>query len=450
MEFNDDDIWQTRLKRYGNLSQQGLEWTVQWLMMKMKGQDPQGSDTMAQLMTHGMGQLKGPLMKIAQFLSTVPDALPPEYAEKFSTLQSHAPPMGWPFVQRRMSRELGPQWQSLFASFDQKSCAAASLGQVHKAQKHDGTWVACKLQYPDMSSAVTADLNQLKIFLKIYEKGWGTLKTSEVYEEIADRLREELDYTLEARHTKMYQHMLRDQDDIHIPWVIEELSTKRLLTTQWIEGCSIREFFHQSQDIRNHWASLLFKGWYRPLYSYGMIHGDPHMGNYLCDQDRLVILDFGCVRAFSGKFVQGIIDLRQALLQKDEAKMVHAYESWGFSCLTRDLIDALNLWANLLYDPLLDDRVRPLQKDHRGIEAKNRIVQVHEALKKAGGVRPPREFIFMDRASVGIGSVCMALRAELNWSKMFDQLIQDFSWENMDIRQKKLYEDFPIKKNVSD
>src|ERR1700742_3146646 len=107
-----------------------------------------------------LGGLKGPLMKVAQFLSTVPDALPAEYAEELAQLQSNAPPMGWNFVRRRMASELGPDWQSRFASFGHEAAAAASLGQVHRARLHDGTDVACKLKNPDMPSAVEADLRQ--------------------------------------------------------------------------------------------------------------------------------------------------------------------------------------------------------------------------------------------------------------------------------------------------
>src|SRR3984893_4775115 len=115
-----------------------------------------------------LGGLKGPLMKVAQFLSTVPDALPVEYAEELAQLQSNAPAMGWNFVRRRMASELGPDWRSKFASFSHGAAAAASLGQVHRARLHDGTEVACKLQYPDMASTVEADLRQLRLAMAIY------------------------------------------------------------------------------------------------------------------------------------------------------------------------------------------------------------------------------------------------------------------------------------------
>src|SRR6202000_2363219 len=117
-----------------------------------------------------LGGLKGPLMKVAQFLSTVPDALPAEYAAELAQLQSNAPPMGWSFVRRRMASELGANWQSRFAEFSQEASAAASLGQVHRAKLPDGTDVACKLQYPDMPSTVEADLRQLRLAMAVYQR----------------------------------------------------------------------------------------------------------------------------------------------------------------------------------------------------------------------------------------------------------------------------------------
>ena len=139
-----------------------------------------------------LGGLKGPLMKVAQIMSTIPDVLPSEYANELAELQSNAPPMGWPFVKRRMATELGPDWQSKFATFEHKAAAAASLGQVHKATAHDGRPLACKLQYPDMASAVDADLRQLKIVFGLYERYDKAISTKHIHEELSARLRDGL------------------------------------------------------------------------------------------------------------------------------------------------------------------------------------------------------------------------------------------------------------------
>ena len=183
-----------------------------------------------------LGGLKGPLMKVAQLLSSIPDAVPKEYALELAQLQQDAPSMGWPFVRRRMTAELGPDWESKFKSFDHEACAAASLGQVHKAVAHDGRTLACKLQYPDMESAVEADLRQLKMVLAIFEHYDRAVSTKEVQKEIAERLHEELDYIREAKHMRFYRLMHAHTKNVYIPEPIEKLSTDRLLTMEWLEG----------------------------------------------------------------------------------------------------------------------------------------------------------------------------------------------------------------------
>ena len=127
-----------------------------------------------------LGGLKGPLMKAAQILATIPDALPREYAEALRQLQSNAPPMGWHFVKRRMRTELGPGWQRRFERFEHEATAAASLGQVHRATGKDGRELACKLQYPDMLSAVEADLQQLKLAVAGYRRDDKAIDPSNV------------------------------------------------------------------------------------------------------------------------------------------------------------------------------------------------------------------------------------------------------------------------------
>src|SRR5262245_65689975 len=155
-----------------------------------------------------LGGLKGPIMKVAQLLATIPDALPAEYATELTKLQNEAPPMGWAFVKHRMSAELGPDWQQKFASFEHKPAAAASLGQVHRARAHDGSELACKLQYPDMQSAVEADLKQLNLIFAIHRRMDPAIDTTEIAKEIAARIREELDYQREAKHVALYRAML--------------------------------------------------------------------------------------------------------------------------------------------------------------------------------------------------------------------------------------------------
>ncbi len=383
-----------------------------------------------------LGGLKGPLMKAAQLLATIPDALPPEYARELASLQANAPAMGWAFVRRRMATELGPDWQSKFQRFDKEASFAASLGQVHRAVLPDGRDAAVKLQYPDMASALEADLNQLKLVFAMGQRFDPAIRTDEIHAEITTRLREELDYRREARHVALYRHMLRDEPAVHVPETVPSHSTDRLLTMGWLAGEPLLDWKERPQEERDALAVNMFRAWYVPFYSYGVIHGDPHLGNYTVRPDGSVnLMDFGCVRIFPPRFVRGSIELYRALMTDDLDRAVAAYEDWGFAGLSRETIAVLNRWAAFLYGPLMDDRPRRLTEGVAGAYGREMAHDVFGELRRMGGVRPPREFVFMDRAAIGLGSVFIHLRASINWHRLFESLIGGFDVEVLARRQ---------------
>jgi predicted unusual protein kinase regulating ubiquinone biosynthesis (AarF/ABC1/UbiB family) len=385
-----------------------------------------------------LGGLKGPMMKVAQFLSTVPDALPAEYAAQLAELQANAPPMGWPFVRRRMAGELGPDWESKFTSFTKDAVAAASLGQVHRAILPDGTDVACKLQYPDMPSTVEADLRQLKLAMAVYRRMDNAIIQDDIYVELAERLREELDYTREAAQMRLYHTMLANHPDVHVPEPVSAYTTKRLITMKWLTGTGFKTWLdtNPSQEARNTLATALFRAWYIPFYRYGVIHGDPHLGNYQVNPDGgLNLLDYGSIRVFPAKFVTGVLELYAAVRDHDEERSRHAYDIWGFKGITNEQVGILNDWAKFLYEPLIEDRVRPIQEDSDPQYGRAVAQKVHAGLQRTGGVRPPREFVLMDRSAIGLGSVFLRLKAELNWSRLFHETVADFNEAELDARQ---------------
>jgi predicted unusual protein kinase regulating ubiquinone biosynthesis (AarF/ABC1/UbiB family) len=377
-----------------------------------------------------LGGLKGPIMKVAQLLATIPEALPAEYAAELGQLQSQAPPMGWPFVRRRMAAELGPDWETKFASFEHAASASASLGQVHRARAHDGRPLAAKLQYPDMQSAVEADLAQLSVLFSIHRRLRPAIETSEMLKEIAARLREELDYDLEARHTRLYGLIFADEPLIRVPEIVPELSTRRLLTMTWLEGRRLLDYTERPVEERNHIAEAMFRAWWYPFSHYGVIHGDPHLGNYTIFEDAegcaagINLLDYGCMRTFAPRFIQGVVDLYHGLLSNDRALIVHAYETWGFTGISNELIDILNIWANFIYGPMLEDRVRTIAEHvSPGAYGRQEAFKVHRGLQDKGPVKVPREFVFMDRAAIGLGGVFLHLNAELNYHRLFNDTI---------------------------
>ncbi|MDB5593414.1 MAG: transporter ATP-binding protein [Hyphomicrobiales bacterium] len=383
--------------------------------------------TSAAALRGALGGLKGPLMKVAQLMATIPDVLPPEYAEELQKLQADAPPMGAAFVKRRMQAELGPDWQKRFAAFDLHPAAAASLGQVHRATAHDGKLLACKLQYPDMSSAVEADLSQLQVLFSLHRRMDPAIDTREIAQEIGARVREELDYRREAKHAALYELMLASAGNVRVPATHADLSTGRLLTLDWLEGRPLLAFKTADQDTRNRIGTAMFRAWWHPFSQFGVIHGDPHLGNYTVFEtdgqaQGINLLDYGCIRIFPAKFVGGVVDLYEGLRTNDQARIVHAYETWGFKGLRKDLIDVLNIWARFIYGPLLDDRVRTIADGTApGQYGRREAFEVHKALKAKGPVKVPREFVFMDRAAIGLGGVFLHLDARLNFYRLFNE-----------------------------
>ena len=389
----------------------------------------------ARLVKEALGGLKGPLMKAAQMFATVPDLLPPEFAKEFAELQANAPPMGRGFVRRRMAAELGPDWERRFRSFDHAPAAAASLGQVHRAVSLDGRALAVKLQYPEMQSAVESDVGQLRTLLGLAKRFQSGLDPSEVLEEVGARLREELDYAREARAMAVYRRFFADRNDIVVPETVNDLCTRRLLSMTWLDGEGLLAFKSESLDTRNRVARLLFDAWWRPMTTLGVIHGDPHLGNYTLQPGggRLNLLDFGCIRIFPPAFVAGVVKLFHGLSEDDRDAQFDAYRSWGFDDLTDELVDTLNLWARFIYGPLLDDRTRSVADGVApGEYGRREAFRVRQALKArvdatGRSITIPREFVFMDRAAIGLGAAFLHLGAELNWRRLFEASLEGFS-----------------------
>ncbi|HEX5210589.1 MAG TPA: AarF/ABC1/UbiB kinase family protein [Pseudolabrys sp.] len=455
MADREKNRFSARAKRYANVGTKVGGVAARMAGARLLGV-PQDRAANALGLAAALGGLKGPIMKVAQLLATIPDALPAEYANELTKLQSQAPPMGWAFVKRRMSAELGADWERKFKSFEHHPAAAASLGQVHRARALDGAELACKLQYPDMQSAVEADLGQLQLLFSIRKRFDPALDTTEIAKEIAARLREELDYVREAKHAALYRRLLKDVETIRVPDVRPELSTGRLLTMEWLNGDKLLAHKDDPLAVRNRLATAMFTAWWHPFSRFGVIHGDPHLGNYtVFDNDKgkpagINLLDYGCIRIFPPSFVGGVVDLYHGLLNGDDDLVVHAYQVWGFKRLNRELIEALNIWARFIYGPLLDDRVRTIADGVKPSEyGRRQAFQVQQALKQRGPVTVPREFVFMDRAAIGLGAVFLHLAAELNFHRLFNEAIERFSVEQVAARQSAALNAVALKPSAS-
>jgi predicted unusual protein kinase regulating ubiquinone biosynthesis (AarF/ABC1/UbiB family) len=289
-----------------------------------------------------------------------------------------------------------------------------------------------------MSSAVEADLGQLRTLLGLFKSMDKTIDSTEAVEEVGERLREELEYDRELKHMRLFALMLADEPRIRTPEPLEDLSTRRLFTMTWLEGRGLMSWLEEPQQLRNRIAELLFKAWWGPMTHYGVIHGDPHLGNYALTEnaERLHLLDFGCVRIFPSRFLDGVVGLWRGLKANNMDQVVHSYEIWGFKNLNAELIEALTMWARFIYGPLLEDRVRTIADDvPPSMYGRREAFEVRKRLKTLGPVLIPREFVFMDRAAIGLGAAFLHLRAELNFGRMFAESVADFSTETLAERQ---------------
>jgi predicted unusual protein kinase regulating ubiquinone biosynthesis (AarF/ABC1/UbiB family) len=447
MQDNEANRFSARASRYARLGASASAFAARMASNRVLG--ARGGD--AQALASALGSLKGPLMKVAQMMATIPEALPAEYADELMKLQSQAPPMGAAFVKRRMQAELGPNWRQRFAEFDLAPAAAASLGQVHRATALSGEKLACKLQYPDMASTVEADLVQLDLLFSIHRRMGPAIDTREIAREIGARVREELDYVREAKLARLYANMLAGRPLVRVPRVFDNLSTRRLLTMEWLDGDKLIDFEDAPAESRNTIATSLFDAWWRPFSHFGIIHGDPHLGNYSvvasgqADSRQVAgvnLFDYGCIRIFPAHFVGGVVELYEGLKSGDDARVVHAYEIWGFKNLSRETIAALNIWARFIYGPLVEDRVRTIADGVKpGEYGRREAFAVARALKAQGPLKVPREFVFMDRAAIGLGGAFLRLRAELNFHRLFEEAIEGFRVDEVAARQKAALED---------
>ncbi len=267
----------------------------------------------------------------------------------------------------------------------------------------------------------------------------GAIQQEEIYKELVERLREELDYGREAAQMRLYGLMLGNDPTVHVPVPFAGFCTKRLLTMTWLDGGPLMRRLEEDppQEERNRIAEALFRAWYVPLYRYGVIHGDPHLGNYQVRPDGTVnLLDFGAIRVFPAKFVRGVIDLyRSGARQRRRQGAPRLHHLGLHRSVAREdggaePVGAVPVRAADARTGCAASRKPTIRNIGREVAER-----VHAGLKRTGGVKPPREFVLMDRSAIGLGGVFLRLGAELNWSRLFHDLIADFDSDALAARQ---------------
>ncbi len=300
---------------------------------KGNAEDPARGVEMAAEMLQTFSQLRGITMKLGQMLSYLDDALPPEARRVLAVLQRDAAPMPWPIVKAQLESELGGPWAQFFVSIEEIPLAAASIGQVHRAVTHDGRDVAVKIQYPGIDKAMAADLKNAKVLSLFQRMFMFSTDTKAIMDELEERFMDECDYRKEAEYQQAYRARLAGHPKMLVPEVHADLSTQRVLTTTFYEGCTLYEWMDRdpSPQQRAELTRLLYRFYIGSFYLDGLFNCDPHPGNYLfTDDGRVVFLDYGCSRYFEPARLANWAKLCQAVFVDDRGDIEALSQELGF------------------------------------------------------------------------------------------------------------------------
>jgi predicted unusual protein kinase regulating ubiquinone biosynthesis (AarF/ABC1/UbiB family) len=383
-----------------------------------------------------MGRSKGAFMKIGQIMSYVPfgSAVPPEnraiYQAAMSRLQADAPPMAPELAAEVIESELGAPPGQLFSEFSAHPVAAASIGQVHTARLPDGQQVAVKVQYPGLAQAIKADLRNTELVAVIFQMlrsvipGLTRADPKTIAAEVSERISEELDYRIEAAHQSFFAAAYAGHPFIHVPSVIGEYSTARVLTQQLAAGLSWPEAITASQEVKDRWGEALFRfvfGSMRRLLAWNV---DPHPGNFLFHPDGSVsFLDFGCVKHHDKDNMAQVQRIVRAVLADDARALRAEFVEVGvFGATTGPAPEEILAWYRPGFEMLTAPQPYTMTP---GLVA--RVIENQVSLRGPGGrvvrsLRLPKDYVFLTRIDLGLWSVLAELRATGYWRSIVAEL----------------------------
>jgi predicted unusual protein kinase regulating ubiquinone biosynthesis (AarF/ABC1/UbiB family) len=371
-----------------------------------------------------LGEMKGALMKLGQMASYLDDGIPEPVRDALASLQHDAPPMAPELCADVVRAELGDVPERLFATWDPVPLAAASIGQVHRATTRSGLAVAVKVQYPGVDDAIRADLVNTDLLFRALSLLFPGLDPKPLVEELRARLVEELDYRNEADNQRLFAEYYADHPYIHVPCVVEELSTGRVLTTELARGALFAEVEGWSQSERDAAAEAIFRFVFRSIYRLGAFNGDPHPGNYLFGGGgRVSFLDFGLVKRYTPDEVQLFQDLITAMvLDRDIPRFRATLEAHNV-LKPSELSDIdVREYFGHFYEFVLEDRELAFTTEYAS-ETVRRMFDVsspYAHVAKSSNVPPA--FVITQRINLGLHAVLGRLRARANWRRIAFEL----------------------------
>ena len=379
----------------------------------------------AQQVANELGNMKGALMKLGQMASYLDDGLPEPMRLALAQLQSNAPPMAIELVHEVLLTELGKPVSDMFVEFDDEPIAAASIGQVHRAilrTPEGDRAVAVKVQYPGVAEAIDADIRTADLLGTLLAFGFKSLNPEDMVAEIKDRLREELDYTLEAQNQQTFADFYRGHPFIHVPEVLHDYSTSRVLITELVSGSSFAEVLEWSQEERNAVGEAIFRFVFRSLYRFRAFNGDPHPGNYIFHKNgRVTFLDFGLIKHFTVEemeMFQGMVSA--AVLEDDMEKYRRIIEDAGM--LQRDAPfttqEAGDYYAHF-YAPVRESREMTWSTEYATSIVRHTFDRTSAIAQYA---TVPKAFVFIQRINLGLYALLGQLGSAGNFRRISEEL----------------------------
>ncbi len=372
-----------------------------------------------------LGHMKGAMMKVGQMASYLDAGMPPHVREALAQLQADAPPMSGALAGDVVEAELGTRPEALFDEWDPVPIASASIGQVHRAITRDGRAVAVKVQYPGIDAAIESDLRSADLLFGGLGYLFPGLEPGPLVEELRERLVEELDYRIEADNQRLFADFFRDHPRIHVPEVVGDLSTRRVLVTELAEGVRFEEVLAWSQSERDQAAETIFRFVFRSLYRLLAFNGDPHPGNYLFRPGgHVVFLDFGLVKRFTQEEMDTFASMVEAMvIDQDVATFRRTIESVGLLEPGLDFSDELvEDYFGHFYEWVRDDAPATMTPEYAS-ESVRRIFDAsgpYGEIMKAANVPP--SFVIIQRINLGLFALMGDLHATANWRRIAEEL----------------------------
>jgi len=365
-----------------------------------------------------LGYMKGALMKLGQMASYIDEDMPQTFRTAMARLQHNAPPMSPALATSVIVDELGDVPERLFARWDPLPFAAASIGQVHRAITQDGRAVAVKVQYPGIARSISSDVRNVALLRRIAAAAFPGLDTRSLIDELGDRLREEVDYLLEAENQETFADYYEEHPVIDVPHVLSELSTARVLTTELVSGERFEKVLQWDQHERDLAAETIHRFVSRSLYRLHAFNGDPHPGNYLFHgRGRVSFLDFGLTKHFTDQDLVPLVEaLRCLVIENDGNGFRAALERAGFlrpgaPVSTEMVVDRFGLF----YSTVLRDAPMTITPEFASSIVR-RFFDARGPLAPYSDV--PRTYVVLQRINLGLYAVLGSLNATGNWRRM--------------------------------